>query len=116
VYGAARAEAVDFDRDGDLDILTTSNFADAERHPERGIMFFANVGSYEFEPYAFSIASGNQWNVMAPADLNGDGWPDVIIGAMHLGSIATDQRGWTGQTSETEKDAILLFENRMHSR
>jgi hypothetical protein len=116
VYGAARAEAVDFDRDGDLDILTTSNFADAERHPERGIMFFANVGSNTFEPHAFSIASGNQWNVMAPADLNGDGWPDVIIGAMHLGSIATDQRGWTGQTSETERDAILLFENRMHSR
>lgn len=113
VYGAARAEAVDFDNDGDLDILTASNFADAERHPERGIMFFENVGLYEFVPHAFSIASGNQWNVMALADLNRDGWLDAIIGAMYLGNIANDQRGWSGQASETERDAILVFKNAM---
>lgn len=116
VYGAARAEAIDFDRDGDLDILATSNFADADRHPERGIMFFENVGLYDFEPHAFSLASGNQWNLMTIADLNGDGWLDALIGAMYLGNIANDQRGWSGQASETARDAILLFENEMSSR
>jgi hypothetical protein len=116
MYGAARAEAVDLDQDGDLDILTTSNFADAERHPERGIMYLENVGLYDFEPHAFSIASGNQWNVMAIADLNGDGWLDAVIGAMYLGNIADDQRGWSGRTSETARDAILLFQNRMSMR
>src|SRR6185503_20532171 len=40
VYGAARAEVADFDGDGKLDFLTTSNFADAGKNPERGIMFF----------------------------------------------------------------------------
>ena len=53
VYGAARAVVADFDRDGDLDILATGNFADFERHPERGIMFFENIGQYKFRPYAF---------------------------------------------------------------
>lgn len=113
IYGAARAEAVDFDRDGDLDILTSSNFADPERHPERGIMYFENVGGHEFEPHAFSAASGNQWNVMAIADLDRDGWPDALIGAMFLENIAADQRGWGGQPSGTARDAILYFRNQM---
>jgi hypothetical protein len=113
VYGAAKAEVADFDKDGDLDILTTSNFADFESHPERGIMFFENTGRYKFEPYAFTIASGNQWSRTATGDLNKDGWPDVIIGAMNLGSVAKAQRRVTGQSLETGEDPILFFENRM---
>src|SRR6266705_2040124 len=116
VYGAARAEVADFDKDGDLDILITSNFADSARHPERGIMFLENTGLYKFQPYAFSIASGGQWNLMATADLNKDGRLDVIIGAMNLGDIANLQRRFTGQPSEGGKDPLLLFENGMHGR
>ncbi len=116
VYGAARAEAFDFDRDGDLDIVTTSNFADAERHPERGIMFLEGTGEYQFNPHAFSIASGNQWNLMTGVDLNDDGWRDVVIGAMSLANIASDQRGWRGQASEIREDALLYFQNMMFRR
>lgn len=111
--GAARAEAVDFDDDGDLDIVATSNFADAERHPERGIMFFESVGPYAFEPHAFSAAAGNQWNLMAIADLDRDGRLDALIGAMYLENILADQRGWAGEESPTARDAILLFRNEM---
>ena len=112
VYGAARAEVADFDKDGDLDILITSNFADSARHPERGIMFLENTGPYQFQPYAFSVASGGQWNLMATGDFNKDGWLDVIIGAMNLGDIANLQRRLTGQPLEGGKDPILFFENR----
>ena len=113
MYGAAQAVVADFDKDGDLDILTTSNFADSLRHPERGIMYFENVGRYQFKPYAFSIASGNQWNVMTTADLNRDGWLDVIIGAMHLENIAWIQRRFRGEALEPAIVPVLLFENRM---
>ena len=116
VYGAAQAAVADFDRDGDLDILITSNFADVKSHPERGIMFFENTGPYTFQPYAFPIASGNQWNVMATGDLNKDGWPDVIVGAMDLESIARIQRRFGGSTLETGKEPILFFENRMRAK
>src|SRR2546430_369133 len=112
VYGAAQAVVADFDKDGDLDILTTSNFADSARHPERGIMYFENVGGYQFKPYAFSIARGNQWNVMATADLNGDGWPDVLVGAMHLADIGSIQRGFGGPTLHTPVEPVLVFQNR----
>lgn len=116
MYGAARAEVADFDKDGDLDIIATSNFADFARHPERGIVYLENTGRYTFRPYAFRIASGNQWNTMALADLNGDGWLDVIVGAMDLGSIAQTQRQYTPGSLDNAKDPLLFFENRMRQK
>jgi hypothetical protein len=116
IYGAVRAEVADFDNDGDLDILTTSNFADFQKHPERGIMYFENTGGYNFRPYSFSIASSNQWNLTALGDFNKDGWPDVLIGAMDLGNVARMQRSFSGEKLETAKDPILYFENRMHAK
>jgi hypothetical protein len=116
VYGAARAEVADFDKDGDLDILTSSNFADFARHPERGIMYLENTGGYKFQPYAFTIAGSNQWNVMATGDLNKDGWLDLIVGAMDLGSVAKLQRKLSGKALETTKDPVLYFENRMQAK
>jgi hypothetical protein len=110
VYGAARAEVADFDRDGDLDILVTSNFADFANHPERGIVYLENIGGYHFRPYAFSIASNSQWNLTATADLDHDGWPAVIIGSMNLQSIAKRQRHLAGPDSTL---SLLLFANRM---
>jgi hypothetical protein len=113
IHGAAQAVVADFDKDGDLDIMTASNFADSARHPERGIMYFENVGPYRFQPYAFSIAAENQWNVMAAADLNRDGWLDVLVGAMDLQSVGRMQmQGQVpGRAPEAPKDPILFLEN-----
>jgi hypothetical protein len=118
IHGAAQAVVADFDKDGDLDIMTASNFADAARHPERGVMYFENVGPYTFKPYAFSIAAGNQWNVMTAADLNRDGWLDVIVGAMDLQSVGRMQMQgqFPGQAAPAAKDPILVFENRAKSK
>ncbi len=109
VYGAARAEVADFDGDGDLDILTTSNFADAQ-HLERSIIYLENNGAYSFKPYAFRVASENQWNLIASADLNHDGLPDAIVGAMHLENIARAQR-FSGQGPEVGQDPLLVLES-----
>jgi hypothetical protein len=114
VYGAARVEVTDFDGDGDLDMLVTSNFGDAARHPERGIIYLENTGPYQFRPYSFSAAAENEWNLTALADLQGTGRPDVIIGAMNLSSVSRAQRGYTGRVVSTSpKIPLLFFENRM---
>jgi hypothetical protein len=87
-----------------------------QRHPERGIVYLENIGPYQFKPYAFTIASRNQWTVLDTGDLHKDGRLDVIIGAMNLGNLAKGQRRFTGQPSDSGQDAILLFENRMRVR
>ena len=114
VYGAARAAVADFDGDGDLDMLITSNFGDAARHPERAIVYLENTGAHQFRPYSFSVAAGNEWNLSTLADLSGTGRPDVIVGAMNLSSVAVAQRGYTGRVVPTAKAvSLLLFQNRM---
>ena len=109
VYGAARAQVNDFNGDGKPDVLVTSNFADFRLHPERGIVFLTNDGGYKFQPYVFSAAAANQWNLTAAADLNNDGLPDVIVGAMDLGNIARLQ---SSRRATQSSAAMLLLENR----
>ena len=48
---------------------------------------------------------------MAAADLNADGRPDAIVGAMSLASIAQGQR-YGGRGIQKDKVALLLFESR----
>jgi hypothetical protein len=79
-------------------------------------MFLRNTGRYQFEPHAFTVAAGNQWNLMALADLDGDRRLDAVIGAMSLANVATDQRGWRGQPTEAREDALLYFQNSMTPR
>ncbi len=113
IYGAARAAVADFDSDGDLDILATSNFADAAHEPDQGIVFLENTGRVTFQPYEFTAGAGNQWNLIATADLDKDGRPDVIIGAMNLESVATIQQGFGDRTSG-KGPPLLVLQNRLH--
>ena len=64
----------------------------------------------------FTIASSNQWNLMAMGDLNKDGWPDVVIGAMDIGNVVKLQRRFTGDTLQTGKNPLVFFENRMRAK
>jgi hypothetical protein len=112
LYGAARAVAADFDRDGDLDVLAASNFADAVEHPERGIMYLEGLGGFRFRPYSFTAAAGSQWNVMTTADVDGDGRLDALVGAMDLQTVASVQKRFTRNPSDSGKSAMLLFQNR----
>ena len=112
IYGAAVAAVADFDGDGRPDMLTTSNFPDEAGHPERGIMYFENEGSFSFRPHAFTISASNQWNRIALADLNHDGRPDAVIGAMSLASIVLHQLGRAAAPT-VHRDPVLYFENRI---
>jgi hypothetical protein len=111
VYGAARVEIADFDLDGDSDILVTSNFADMQHHPERGLIYLQNIKLYEYLPYSFQVAAQNQWNVSTVADLDKDGDLDILIGAMNLQNVFDMASGPVQNGNTPHYTSQLIFEN-----
>ena len=114
IYGAAKAQAHDFDLDGDLDLIVASNFADLQNNPERGIMYFECTGPYQYDPYAIEASKENQWNTMDIGDIDQDGDDDVIIGAMYLQNVLKIQKVDTRDNLEQKKSALILLENQLY--
>lgn len=79
--GAWRVFACDLDLDGDVDILASSTFSD------KGIWWFENIQNASSWSGKKFIANVNIPQSIFAADLNGDGFPDVISIAVNLNKI-----------------------------
>ena len=114
IYGAAKADVNDYDDDGDLDMMVAANFADMNKNPERGIMYFECLGLYNYKPYSFSASSDNQWNTITTGDFDMDGDLDVLVGAMYLQNVLTIQKVNNAEEIEKKRASILHFENTLY--
>ena len=102
-WGSTGIDLVDFDGDGDLDVLTTNgaNLDEASVKPWHGVRWLENRGSYPFEVHDLAALPG-AYRARA-ADLDGDGDLDVAVAAFlpdpdHVrGSLAS--LGWLEQTT-----------------
>jgi hypothetical protein len=79
-YGAAKAMALDYDQDGDLDIATIA-FYDELRNPEHQFLLFENIGNLSFKPRFIPEAALGKWLTMDIGDLDSDGDKDIVLGA-----------------------------------
>ncbi len=114
IYGAGKAKVADFDLDGDSDIIVSSNFADMENNPERGIIYLENIEEYHFNAYAFEASAQNQWNTIEVEDFDEDGDLDVIIGAMNLSNVLKVQKGQSKEDIVINRTSLLLLENKTY--
>jgi hypothetical protein len=85
IDGCYKAIAKDFDGDGDLDIATISFFADYEKQPQEGFVYFQNTGHLNFKPYSLKGTEVGRWLTMDAGDIDGDGRPDLILGNFSIG-------------------------------
>jgi hypothetical protein len=80
MYGASKAVARDFDKDGDLDIAATS-FYTSLAQPEQGFIYLANEGQLTFKPFSTPEAAYGKWLTMEAADFDRDGDIDIVLGS-----------------------------------
>ncbi len=80
IDGSTKAMAADFDHDGDLDIATIAYFPDFKDAPKEGFVYLEQTGPNQFKAHEIPVSDEGRWLTMDVADLDNDGYPDVILG------------------------------------
>jgi hypothetical protein len=114
LFGASKAMACDFDKDGDLDIAAASFYDDPE-NPEEGFVYLENRGELNFSRSTFSDGAKGKWLTMEIADLNKDGLEEIILGS-YFHNILELTKMYAHNISEFPIGLILWNKNKPTKR
>ena len=108
--GAYKAQAADFDLDGDLDIAAISFYADFERAPEEAFVYCVKRGRVDFAPAKLAEATHSRWLTMEAGDLDADGDVDLALGAYaRAGSNVSEE---IRDTWRRQSPGVMILRNR----
>ncbi|SOD88846.1 FG-GAP repeat domain-containing protein [Spirosoma fluviale] len=80
INGCTKAIATDFDKDGDLDIVTIAFFADFKSNSAEEFLFFEQQKPLQFHPHAVPVSAYGRWICMDVNDIDHDGDSDIVLG------------------------------------
>lgn len=109
--GVGKAVALDFDKDGDLDIASAAFFPDLKNSPDEGFIYWENNGDLKYSPYTVSQPIRGRWLTLDVGDIDGDGDPDIILGNTTF-SIGLDNPGEGKRTADSISVVILKNKTR----
>lgn len=84
-YGCYGALIVDFDGDGDLDIVSYSFFSDYSANTSDALLYWEQQDDGSFVAHSMPSALDGRWLVACAYDVDGDGDTDVILGNAAFG-------------------------------
>jgi hypothetical protein len=102
--GAQRAQAVDLDGDGDLDIVATAMIDGGELNPKlASLVWLEQVKPGVFERHTLEMGSPFH-ATLDLGDYNGDGRPDILVGWFVFGKPLPDAMEiWENVTQKTKR-------------
>jgi len=106
--GCYKAMAVDFDKDGDLDLACISYFADYDHHPGESFIYLENnsrKNGLSFVPHTIDKLPGGRWICMDAKDVDGDGWPDIVLG--NMAAPYQNRRDWQAAWMQAPPFVVL---------
>jgi hypothetical protein len=84
LHGAIKSAAHDFDKDGDVDIAAIAFYPDWDKEVPTTFVYLRNDGALKFTAATLPAEHWGRWMLMDSADINGDGWQDLILGAAYI--------------------------------
>ena len=108
IHGCYKAIARDFDKDGDIDIMTISYFPDYRNQLEESVVYLENQGQFDFSAYTIQEYDSGNWITMDAADVDNDGDDDIVIGSLWLISSSWKMKF---RSKQKDKPAFLLLTN-----
>ena len=84
MHGAIQAVIRDFNGNGRLDIVAVSLWPDFQSLPLESAVYLENDGHLSFTPRRIPGSERGRWAVIGAGDLDGNGFDDLLLGALYL--------------------------------
>ncbi|MCU0339900.1 MAG: VCBS repeat-containing protein [Spirosomaceae bacterium] len=111
MYGATKALARDFDRDGDMDIAAIAYFAHYTQPNYHNFVWLRNDGPKGFVPFGSTKTNAGRWLVMEAFDGDNDGDDDLVLGSCINTPLEVPAK--VRQQWENKGTAVMWIENHL---